>query len=246
MLNPDRNTAPSDTPVRLTRDAVCQRTAPPRVDLARMLRAHGYRQPDRTHKKVMAEAERARANTETYAEPQSFFRIVEIESLSGGKLVLKDGPTLTCAAFDRYLNGCTEVCIFVTTLGDRLDDEIKACMEAADFQPLESLFLGTFGWLMIEAVTRELMRDLKRDMAAHGQSLTLRMGPGYSYRQPGTPERTVWDLTEQAALLSVFDGVDLPIKLTPGFSMQPTMTRSGLAGLRHNRTDRHASPVSQV
>ncbi|MEM6656616.1 MAG: hypothetical protein AAF625_00870 [Pseudomonadota bacterium] len=194
----------------------------------------------------MAEAERARANTETYADPQSFFRIVKIESLSGEKLALKDGPTLTCAAFDRYLNGCTDVCIFVTTLGDRLDGKIKTCMEEADFQPVEALFLGTFGWLMIEAVTRELMRDLKRDMTAHDQSLTLRMGPGYSYRQPGRPERATWDLTDQAALLSVFDGIDLPIKLTPGFSMRPTMTRSGLAGLRHANTDTPAGPVPQV
>ncbi|WP_424979291.1 hypothetical protein [Leisingera sp. S232] len=239
MLNPDQNTGPSI-------DTLCQRATAPRVDLARMLRAHGYRQPDRIPKKVMAEAERARANAETYAEPQSFFRIVKIESLSGGKLALKDGPTLTCAAFDHCLNGCTEVCIFVTTLGDKLDGRIKACMGEADFQPLEALFLGTFGWLMIEAVTREMMRDFKRDMAAHGQSLTLRMGPGYSYRQPGRSERAVWDLTEQAALLSIFDDVDLPIKLTPGFSMKPTMTRSGLAGLKFNSADRPAGPVTQA
>ena len=232
MLNSDRKSTPWVSRLRQDREIVSLTTSPPQLDLDRMLRAHGYRQPDKAPTKVIAEAKRALSETEGCAHPQSFFRILPIDSLSGGRLALRDGPTLNCPAFSHYLKDCTEVCVFVTTLGNILDERIKSCMEETDFQPVEALFLGTFGWLMIEAVTRELIRDLKKDLSTNGQSLTLRMGPGYSYRRPDMSERVLWDLTDQAALLGAFKGIDLPVELTPGFSMKPSMTRSGIAGIK--------------
>jgi hypothetical protein len=205
----------------------------PRIKLSRMLRTHGYKDLDTVPKKVLEEAARARKNAEIHARPKSFYRILTIDTLADGKLALRKGPELTCAAFDHHLKDCSQVCLFVTTLGPVLDEKIKECMDDVSFQPLEALFLGTYGWLMIEATTRNLMQKLKASMAEKGQTLTFRLGPGYSYRLPGVLERSRWELTDQAALLNAFESINLPVSLTEGFSMRPAMTRSGLAGLKY-------------
>lgn len=229
----DQSAEPKVNQICQERGIYSVETPPPRVDIGRMLKTHGYRAPEKAPAKVVEEASRACRHAEIYARPQSFFRILTIESLTEGKLALLNGPGLTCAAFDQHLAGCSQVCIFITTLGPTLDEKIQDCIQDQDFQPLEALFLGTFGWLMIEAVTRDLMRMLKTRCAGEAQSLTLRMGPGYSYRVPDTSERARWDLTDQAAVFDTFEGIELPVELTAGYSMKPTMTRSGLAGLKH-------------
>ncbi len=204
----------------------------PKIDLGRMLRAHGYKQPESAPKKVMAEALKARAQAMRLARPQSFHRMLQVENLRRGKLALENGVTFTCPAFDQHLRGCSQVCVFIATLGDALDKGIDASFSEDDFQPLQALFLGTCGWLMIEAVTRDLMRHLKSEQAKSRKGLTLRMGPGYRYRIPGASEKVSWDMAEQKTLHSIFLGSGLPVKITEGLSMKPTMSRSGLAGIR--------------
>lgn len=205
----------------------------PRIDLVRMLRAHGYRQADKAPKKVINEAREARARAMDLARPQSFYRILQVRNLHEGTLVLENGSTFNCPAFDQHLKGCAQVCVFVATLGAALDDGINKSFSEDDFQPLQAVFLGTFGWLMIEAVTRSLMQHLKCEQAKNRQGLTLRMGPGYRYRMPGASEKVSWDLTEQKTLHNLFAGTGLPVEITEGLSMKPTMSRSGLAGIRH-------------
>ena len=163
------------------------------------------------------------------ASPKFFIRTVKVSHLNGGRLVLSDGTIFSCLAFDHYLENCGSVCVFVATLGGDID----LCIQKSfgdNFQPLQALCLGTAGWLMIEATTRSILTYLQSDFSRQGKRITMRLGPGYNYPQYGGG-RTSWDLSEQLQLFNLFKGVPIPISLTEGFSMQPTMSRSGLVGL---------------
>jgi len=204
--------------------------AAPEVDLNRVLKTYGYKDPAKVPAKVRLGAIEAIEIARGLAIPQSYMTVAAIRSLEKGMIVLEDNTIFTCPAFDRNLAGCDAVCIFVTTLGDKIDKRIQQCF-GDDFQPLHALCIGTSGWLMIESVTRLFMIHLKEHFSHQDKTLTMRMGPGYSYPH-GKGKRVSWDLSEQHQLFSLFADIDLPITLTKGFSMQPSMSRSGMAGLR--------------
>ena len=142
-------------------------------------------------------------------------------------LTLVEGTRLRCEAFSRLLNGATEIVAFVITLGRRFDEAVCELIDA--FEPLEALFLESAGWLLIERLSTQFGGYLRRELAADGLSLGLRMGPGYSYsvhRSDGA--RVEWPLEQQKELFALFGNVDLPVELMQSAAMKPKMSRSGL------------------
>jgi hypothetical protein len=198
------------------------------VNADRVLRIHGYVQPDRVRPRVRAAAEQATRDACELARGRVGYRRLAIRSLQQGTLRLEDGSAFHCAAFERYLDGCRAVVVFVLTAGPAFDPRIVELMDGG--QPVEGLFLDTAGWLAVESVTRQFSTALRKVLQPQGLGLTRRLGPGYSYRIGGSS--VFWLLEAQHDLFSAL-GTDLaPARLLTSAAMQPKMSRSGIYGLR--------------
>ena len=124
--------------------------------------------------------------------------------------------------FDEKLKGCTDVVIFLLTLGEKLDKMSSQLQKNEEL--LEAVFLETAGWLGIERATRSFVTHLRESAKTEACKITRRFAPGYGQ----------WNLSEQQSIFQVFSGWDLNIELIEGSYMYPRMSRSGMYGVRPN------------
>ena len=204
--------------------------SPPEIGAARLLRIHKYNDPSKVRPIIVAAAEKALVEAAALARPTASCVVSQIETLEDGELRLAGGVGFSCPAFNEHLAGCERLLAFVMTLGPQLDEKVMSLVEDV-FEPLDALFLETAGWLTIEAATRKLVAELRKDLACRGWAMSLRMGPGYEYRLSNGGGRVRWDLTQQADLFELFNGHELPVELMASCAMKPKMSRSGVFGL---------------
>ncbi len=202
---------------------------PPRAepDPDRMLRTQGYRNLGAVRPAIRRAAESCAILAANLVAPSIHYRRVPIDRIEGEQIVLTEGSGFSCAAFPKMLGDSQEVIVFVLTLGQPLDTAAIELMEKFDL--LEALFLETAGWLSIELATRSFVSALHRWAGPSGYRLSSRMGPGYAYRVEGREAR--WRLEDQVPLFSLFDSVQLPVRLLDSCAMLPKMSRSGLFGI---------------
>ena len=207
----------------------------PPIDPNRILRVHGYREQGRIRLPIRASAEAMAKRAPELVDARGCWRRVSIEARGHGELSLPGGVLLSCPAFDRLLDGATEIVAFVVTLGARFDEEVIAMMEA--FEPLDALFLETAGRLAVERLTRLLAADIGRRLRPEGLTLGARLGPGYTYRMDGQQDekaRVMWPLEQQHQLFALFGSSRLPVELMQSAVMRPKMSRSGVFGITSN------------
>ena len=192
-----------------------------------MLRIHGYSDLGRVRPTIRRTAETVAALAESLLAPEVCYRRVAITACNGSALILEPGTVFHSDAFSKFMSGCTEVVVFVLTIGTNLDREIQDRLN--DDKLLEALFLETAGWLSVEETTKSFAQHLRKQVQADGHRLTRRMGPGYSYKVDR--KRCDWALEEQQLLFRLFDGTPLSVRLLESCAMIPKMSRSGLYGL---------------
>ena len=197
------------------------------VDPMKMLRIHGYKDVNAVRPVILRTAEEISVRAANVMTPMVMYRRVGIAQCNADELNLANGLSFQGHAFSHYFSDAVEVVVVVITVGKKLDDEVIGCMDI--FEPLEALFLETAGWLGIEWTTRSFVNYLTELVSEEKLRPTRRMGPGYSYKIDGGEE--MWSLEDQRHLFSVFDDVDLPVRLLESCAMMPKMSRSGVYGL---------------
>jgi len=200
---------------------------PPIVRVERILRIQGYSELNRVRPAILTAAAEMAELASQLSTPTVAYRRAPIRGTAAGALELEGGFRFHCKAFDRTLRDCTEVVVFVLTVGQRLDARVIELVNAGDL--LEALLLETAGWLCIEDATRQFKFRLRDENLARDCRITSRLGPGYSYKVGD--ETCMWSLEEQATLFAAFDGAELPVSLMASCAMQPKMSRSGLFGV---------------
>lgn len=198
----------------------------PVVHPERILRIQGYSDRHRIRPAIVQAAQRMAALAPVLGEPCVAYVRVPIRDVGGDVLEVDGGVRFHCSAFQRQLDGCSEVVAFTLTAGRRLDARVIELIEAGDL--LEALLLETTGWLCIEDATRQFKVRLRAEALARAQRITSRMGPGYSYKVGN--ETCMWPLEEQGALFGLFGRAELPVSVLASGAMQPKMSRSGLFG----------------
>ncbi len=198
-----------------------------KLDAAKILRIHRYRDIEAVRKDVREAAERHALEALDLLDIQIFYQRQKVIDLTADRLLIGKGTEFHCPAFEGILQESEEVVLFLLSTGVDLDSRVQNYL--ANFEVLEALFLETAGWLAIEAATRKFAFHLRKEISPDGFGLTARMGPGYSYKIDG--EKTSWDLLEQHLLFEQFEGHSLPIKLLDSCAIWPKLSRSGMYGL---------------
>lgn len=192
----------------------------PEVPVEVVLRMQGYRDMARVRSKVRAIATAAVTRAQDLLAPVAVYRRVPILSCDETTLTVGPGVTFHSREFHKILSGCREAVVFVLTLGEDLDNETLRLIETDDI--VAALFVETAGWYAVEQATRSFTAHLWSLVEREGARLTRRLGPGYQD----------WDLTEQTAFFSLFDGIPLPVRLLESCAMLPKKSRSGLFGVQ--------------
>ena len=191
------------------------------IEVDTILRIHGYKKPSDVRLAIREIAEKMIAVSIPLFEPVVYYRQCRIKSLDGTRLVLDNEETsLHNPEFSNPLSSCTDVMVFLLTLGDKPDRRSTLLQQSDNL--LEALFLESASWLAIERATRSFVTELRRTSEACNTRITSRLAPGYGD----------WPLTDQQGIFSLFRGWDMKITLTDGDCMQPKMSRSGLYGIR--------------
>jgi len=200
----------------------------PVLSVERMLRIQGYSDLRAVRPAILETAAAMAQLAAKLSEPSVAYRRTAVCGIDAGVLEIDGGyRQFRCEAFDRTLKGCTEVVLFVLTVGKRLDGQVIELIDAGEL--LEALLLETAGWLCIEDATRQFKTRLRDENLARGFRMTSRLGPGYSYKVG--EETCMWRLEEQATLFAAFGPTELPVSLMASSAMQPKMSRSGLFGV---------------
>ena len=191
------------------------------IEVDTILRIHGYKEPSEVRLSIRETAEEMIAVSIPLFEPVVYYRQCRIKSLDGARLALENGETsLHNPEFSNALSSCTDVMVFLLTLGTKPDRRSTALQQSDNL--LEALFLESASWLAIERATRSFVTELRRTSEARNTRITSRLAPGYGD----------WPLTDQQGIFSLFRDWDMKIALTDGDCMQPKMSRSGLYGIR--------------
>ena len=185
-----------------------------------MLRINGYSQLDRVHPHVHEVAQQMARRAEVLFQPGIWYRLLRIKEVEGNRMTLETGTALQCSEFAKIMDCCVAVVVFILTMGEPFD--IEAQTLSSNKKVMDLLFFETAGWLGVEAATKTFTGRLRAWAEARGVALTRRLGPGYD----------PWPLADQQSLFSLFQGVPLSVRLLESSVMVPTMSRSGMYGLR--------------
>jgi len=192
----------------------------------KILRVHGYRDPEKVREDIREVAQRCASLAERLLDLEIHYCRIGVDRCLPDRLELEDGTVFESPIFARYLSGCGEVIPFVLTTGNGLDEVVKQNIETCDL--VEALFLESSGWLAVEQATRLFSSELRRLLARERLRPSMRLGPGYIYKLDG--ETVTWPLEQQAALFRLFDGHRLPVRLLESCAMIPKLSRSGMYG----------------
>ncbi|OGK82969.1 MAG: hypothetical protein A2X52_19760 [Candidatus Rokubacteria bacterium GWC2_70_16] len=193
---------------------------PPAVPADLILKLQKCRDLTRVPPAIREAAEAAAAEASRLAAPEAVCWRGPVTAVDGtGEVVLDGTHRFHSQALARLLAPAAEAVVVVLTLGEALERRVAALF--AEHLPLESVLLDTAGWAAIELLVRGVRRRLLEQERPAGRSVTHRLAPGYRD----------WPVEEQAALLGVFGGAPLPVRVTESAWLVPVKSISALFGV---------------
>jgi hypothetical protein len=184
-----------------------------------VLRLARYRRRAEVAPEIWETARRMAGRAGALVEPVAALAAVRVRTAGITGAVLAEGAAFSGRAVGRLLDGCPLAVAFALTLGPRLEAHVAELAEQRRL--LESYLLDTAGWAAIEGAVRALRLDLRARLAPAGERPTHRLGPGYGD----------WPLAEQPALLGLFAGHQLPVRLSEHGVLLPFKSITGLFGV---------------
>ena len=118
-----------------------------------------------------------------------------------------------------YIKGADEICLFLATLGNKLEDEASRLMKEG--QQLQGYLLDSIGSIAAEDLAEDFEESLRNKKALKNRSVSNRFSPGYCQ----------WPLKDQPKLDKMLVFHKAGVKLTKSFMMTPKKSISGIIGI---------------
>lgn len=136
----------------------------------------------------------------------------------GGVNISADDTFLKSVKLAKVLKPCNEAIVFVATIGEAIDDEIKSLMR---HHYSTAYILDAMGSLAVESIVQQFQTKMQQQFMSRGLDTTLRFSPGYCD----------WNITEQRKLFALLPDNFSGVKLTDSCLMQPRKSISGIFGI---------------
>ena len=161
----------------------------------------------------------ARTTDEQLLEPAIAFEIYPITKINQHELRLKGDAALDGSLLSSALEKAKELAAVVCTIGPRLEQEVKKCIDRNE--PLRGLLLDGIGSAAIDKLAQEVCRLIGQIASATGHQASSSLNPG----MPGFP------LSEQRHLFELAPAVEIGVSLAPSGLMVPRKSLSMVIGI---------------
>jgi hypothetical protein len=156
-------------------------------------------------------------------KPKAVYSNYEIEKIIGDCVYFKSGNIFKGPNISKILTGSETSTIFVTTLGNKVDEIIKDESESGDM-------LST---IVMDAITTELLSILGNHIGA------IIKKEGISKKDWGStckysPGQYKWTIEEQKEIFSMINASKIGVELNKSYLMVPFKSTSGVYGFGPN------------
>lgn len=139
--------------------------------------------------------------------------------LLNGTVVCSHGPIQTGKRICGYMNGASDIALFICTAGPIFTELSHEYQQNGDF--LEAYVVETIGSAIAENTMDRIQLLLEEACGEQGKKITNRYSPGYCD----------WALTEQQTLFAYIGENPTGITLSPSCLMNPIKSVSGIIGI---------------
>jgi hypothetical protein len=170
-------------------------------------------------------------NVYNLMEPAYTYTIKNIERVEGSRIFIEGSVVLRSQVIARLLERCSQVSVFVATIGNRLEE--MACQLAEDGLMVQSAVLDTIGSDAVERVVDFAQGKIGEIASAQGLCISPRFSPGYCD----------WKISQQKMVFRIAGEEPAGVNLTEGYLMIPRKSISGIIGIgRCNDGVEHYNP----
>lgn len=153
-----------------------------------------------------------------YISPSIAIEKLNIINVEEDRVVLENGVVFEGEFISNKLRKCTHVIVGVTTLGKRMDEEVKSAFNSGDY--LKGMIVDNIGTTALEFVNKTFWNDMVNEIKNTNIGITSRLSPG----------DTALNISEQEKIFKCLDKAEIGVTLTETFMMLPLKSTSYVYG----------------
>jgi hypothetical protein len=152
-------------------------------------------------------------------DPLYSFIVRDVERVEGDLSFIQGEITFKSNVISRLLQPCSQVVIFILTIGNRLEDMVNHLVnEGLVFQ---GTILDAIGSAAVESLANSVLERARELAASHGQCVSRRFSPGYCD----------WRIGQQRMVFQAMEDDQAGVRLNKKCLMIPQKSISGVIGL---------------
>jgi len=151
--------------------------------------------------------------------PSYSYGIRDIQLVRGSRAVIEGAIVFESEVIARLLEQCEKVAVFLTTIGDIVEEMVSQLSE--DGLVLQATVLDAIGSGAAEKLANVVQTMVADEASAEGLCVSQRYSPGYCD----------WNVEQQRMVFQAMNGDSAGIKLTEECLMLPRKSVSGIIGI---------------
>lgn len=187
------------------------------IEVKEILRLLGYKDKEPDDKILQAVTNEINKCYE-YLEPALVYEKLDIKEIKEDEIVLENSVAFQGKYIVSKLKNCQYAVIAVSTLGSKIDKEIKLSFDSGDY--LRGMIIDIIGSTAIEYLNKAFWRSLIETVKDSDIGITSRMSPGFAG----------WDVSQQSKIFQCVDAKQIGITLTESNMMIPQKSTSTVYG----------------
>jgi hypothetical protein len=152
-------------------------------------------------------------------DPTCSYIIKDIKCIEGPQVIIDDSLVFTSPTLAQILSQCSQVAIFLATIGNHLEARVSQLMSKGEM--LKAAVLDTVGSEAVEKVACYIEETIRKAASINGAGISLRYSPGYCD----------WDISDQRMIFQAMRPASPAVHLTEEFLMIPRKSISGIIGV---------------
>jgi len=189
------------------------------IDKKQVCQYIGYEDDQNVSVRISSLIDDYAEHAHSLTNPSFSYVIKDVEWARGSISLIEDSVIFKSRIITRLLERCTQVAIFLVTIGKYLEE--SSFQLARDGLILQATVLDAIGSDAVEKVARFAEDRIKEIVKAQGHVTSRRFSPGYCD----------WNIGQQRMLFYALTGNTIGVRLTGECLMIPQKSISGIIGI---------------
>lgn len=151
--------------------------------------------------------------------PKIAFEEKKVSVITSKSIKIEGGIAFDSPALAAYLKGAQSICVFLVTIGSRLEKSATKLMKEGNY--LEGYLLDRIGSFAVESLAQDFEDNARKVYGRTAKTVSMRFSPGYCN----------WPIEEQLKLDKIIGFSKIGISLTESCMMSPKKSISAVMGI---------------